>query len=217
MSEGDVTRHEATRRCVVCRNTDRKHALLRFVVGPGGELLFDVRHKLAGRGLNVSPSRDCLEKAARGAFKRGTKGAAVKLPSDPAAWIESEVVAPLVRHYGELLSLGRRSGQLLVGASVVERAARADGLAAYVLATDASPGTHQKYGRNAERKSVAVLGLLGRATLGRLVGREQAVVAGWVTGELFERFALIERQLRALEWQEAVEDDGAPARDDQLE
>lgn len=196
--DGGTSESAPVRRCVVCRNTDRKRALLRFVVGPDGRVHFDLRQKLPGRGISVSAKRHCLEAAARGAFKRGTKGARVELPDDPQSWIDSHVVAPLRRHYRELISLGRRSGQLIMGSNVVERAAARDELVGYLLATDASASTRRKYESNAERKSLAVFGLLDRAALGERVGRSEAVVAGWKSGPLVERFREVEAQLRSL-------------------
>lgn len=199
-ASNDTTAHGSSgpvRRCVVCRQTHRKRALMRFVVSPAGELLFDVRQKLPGRGLNVCPTQRCLEAAARGAFKRGARGATVDLPTDLEGWIEQLVLA-LDRHYAELVSSGRQSGQLRCGAQTVERMARGGELVAYMLATDASAGTRRKYSENARRKDVPVHGQLNRKEFGRLTGRDEVVVSGWVAGALYSRFASVDSQIEML-------------------
>ena len=56
--------------------------LIRFVVGPDGEAVPDVKSKLPGRGIWVTATRDALEEAIkRKAFARGFKRD-VRLPSD---------------------------------------------------------------------------------------------------------------------------------------
>ncbi len=185
------------RRCVVCRNSDRKRALLRFVVAPDGEILFDVRQRAPGRGILVCPSPKCLERAASGGFRRGAKSSDVRLPGG-ADWVDTHVIAPLWKVYRETLSLGRQSGGLVVGSETVERAARAEELASYVLATDASEGTRKKFSTNAQRKEMPVFGLLSRDALAELIGKENPVVLGWKIGTLGARFGDIETQLVGL-------------------
>ena len=55
------TRHVATRRCVVCRDSFPQRELLRLTVGEDGAYVYDERRRLGGRGTWVC--RDCAADA----------------------------------------------------------------------------------------------------------------------------------------------------------
>ena len=60
------------RLCVVSRQVKPVAEMIRFVVGPQGEVVPDLKRKLPGRGLWVTASRvDLVEAVRRGAFARG--------------------------------------------------------------------------------------------------------------------------------------------------
>ena len=62
--------------------------LVRFVVGPTGEAVPDVKRKLSGRGIWVTGTRSAIEDAAeRNVFARGFKRE-VRIPEDLAAQTE---------------------------------------------------------------------------------------------------------------------------------
>lgn len=189
-------RSEPVRRCLVCRREASKAELLRFVV-VDTKVFFDVRQRMPGRGMQVCASLSCLERAAKGAFKRGAKSNDIELP-EGSQWIAETIVPALSRLYEEVVSSGRISGQLIVSTEAVTKAAKENMLAAYLLATDASQGTLEKIEANARRKGLRVDGLLDRHALSRLVGRENTVLTGWKAGKLHDRFAVLESQLRAL-------------------
>lgn len=59
------------RQCIACRSQKNKRELLRIVRNPDGELLFDAKGKLSGRGAYLCASAQCLQKAVKGKlFKR---------------------------------------------------------------------------------------------------------------------------------------------------
>ena len=92
-----------------------------------------------------------------------------------------------------------QSGKLVLGADQTEQTAKADGLAGYVLAVDASASTVQKYRSNASRKGLPCLGLMDRAQFGHLLGKSEKVVMGWLPCPLFDEFLEIETSIRRLE------------------
>ena len=51
------------RQCLGCREMKPKRELLRVVRSPEGEVAFDARGKLPGRGAYVCPDPECLKKA----------------------------------------------------------------------------------------------------------------------------------------------------------
>ena len=68
MSRGGArtTAEEPKRKCIVSGEVQPKGGLIRFVVGPDGQIVPDVAGKLPGRGIYVSARREALEaRAAR--------------------------------------------------------------------------------------------------------------------------------------------------------
>ena len=53
------------RQCVACREKKEKYALARVVRTPEGEVMYDSRGKVSGRGAYVCRDLKCLEKAVR--------------------------------------------------------------------------------------------------------------------------------------------------------
>ena len=51
------------RQCLGCREMKPKRELLRVVRSPEGEVAFDARGKLPGRGAYVCPTPDCFTQA----------------------------------------------------------------------------------------------------------------------------------------------------------
>jgi predicted RNA-binding protein YlxR (DUF448 family) len=73
---------EVERLCVVTREVRPISQLIRFVIGPDGEAVPDLKRKLPGRGVWVTATRDGLGEAIkRKVFARGFKRD-VRLPPD---------------------------------------------------------------------------------------------------------------------------------------
>ena len=65
---------EPERKCIVSGEVQPKGGLIRFVVGPEGEVVPDVAGKLPGRGMYVSADRDAIGKAGKkNLFSRAAK------------------------------------------------------------------------------------------------------------------------------------------------
>ena len=72
---------ELARLCAATRTVQPVSELIRFVVGPDGEAVPDVKNKLPGRGIWITATRDALGEAIkRKAFARGFKRE-VRLPA----------------------------------------------------------------------------------------------------------------------------------------
>lgn len=198
MAAPDTEARLPQRRCICCRGNGKKHALLRFTIMQN-TLVFDLRKKLPGRGYYVCAQMHCLEKAFKQGFKRVTKREPADLADNSKTFVREIVLPGLKKRYTECLLAGFQSHQLLLGADSVEEAAKSDALACYVLATDASPSTAQKYRTNAERKNLPCIGLETRAFYGQLFGKSDKVVLGWLSGTLCEEFMAIETSIRQLE------------------
>ena len=78
-----VPRHEPERTCIVTRAARPAAELIRFVLGPDGQVVADLKHKLPGRGVWVTARRDMVEEAVkRRLFARAFK-AEVKVRRHP--------------------------------------------------------------------------------------------------------------------------------------
>ena len=108
------------RTCIVTRQERQPHELIRFVAGPDGTVVPDLKRKLPGRGCWVGAERALVEKAAaKNAFARALK-APVKAPSDLAEMVDSLLSGAALGALG----LARKAGAVALGAVKVESAVR---------------------------------------------------------------------------------------------
>ena len=71
------------RQCLGCREMKPKRELLRVVRSPEGEVAFDARGKLPGRGAYVCPNPDCFKKAVK--TRALDRALEVKIPEEGMA------------------------------------------------------------------------------------------------------------------------------------
>lgn len=98
------------RKCIVTGEVQPKAGLIRFVVGPEGQVVPDVLEKLPGRGMWVTASRAVLEQAKRGQFARAAK-APVTVPDNLADEVERQTVRRVV----DLIAMARKAGIAVCG------------------------------------------------------------------------------------------------------
>ena len=112
------------RMCIVTRETGDPDDLIRFVAGPDGRVVPDLKRKLPGRGCWVKAERAVLEKAiARKLFARALKADVVAGPE-----LADEVDRLLSVQLAGMMNMARKAAQFVTGAAKVEQAVR--GLAA---------------------------------------------------------------------------------------
>ena len=170
------------RRCLASGESAPADELLRFVVGPDGDVVPDVAGRLPGRGLWVRSDRALLERAvSRGLFARAARGRA-QAPRDLPGRTESL----LARRCADLLGLARRAGQVEAGFDAVANALDRGRAAALVTASDARPHGRRKLGRRASH--LPQVACLTSAELGLALGRESVVHAAVAPGRCCQRF-----------------------------
>jgi hypothetical protein len=166
------------RRCVHSRESGPKDGMIRFVLGPGRELVADLAEKLPGRGMWLSARADVLEAARkRGAFARAARGPVV-LPPDLRERIEAGLRARLV----DLLGFARRAGQAVCGFQQAREWLAAGRVAVLVEAADGSSAERARL--LSGRREVPVVAVLDAATLGQVFGRDHAVHVAVAPGRL---------------------------------
>ncbi len=122
------------RMCIVTRERGQPESLLRFVAGPDGQVVPDLRLNLPGRGCWVTAEREKVELAVRrNLFGRALK-AKVSVSPDLADAVEGLLCAGLLG----MMNMARKSGQFITGSGKVEEAVRSGAAIALMHATDAA-------------------------------------------------------------------------------
>jgi hypothetical protein len=185
-------RDEPERRCVVTRRTGPKAGLIRFVIGPEGEVVPDLAGRLPGRGIWVSAERDALAlAAAKGHFARAAKRQ-VQVPPD----LPDRVEAQLARMLVELIAMARKAGQAVAGLEKTRDSLVSGRAALLVQASDGSPR-----GRAALRPPAgdhALVDCLEAGELGLAFARDSVIHAAVLAGGLAERIRYEARRLAGL-------------------
>ena len=105
------------RTCIVTGETMAPERMIRFVVGPEGDVVPDLARRLPGRGMWLRAERAIVEQAvAKKAFARAAR-AAVKVAADLPQRIEQL----LLQRALEDLARARRAGRAIAGFVKVEQ------------------------------------------------------------------------------------------------
>lgn len=155
------------RTCIATGETGTPERMIRFVVGPEGDVVPDLARRLPGRGLWVKAERAAVERAvAKNLFARAAR-ASVKPASDLAERVERLLLErPLAD-----LSRARRAGRAVAGFVKVEQMVGQRRAGLLVVADEADGDGLGKL--KATGLPIARLG--DAAALGGIFGREQAV------------------------------------------
>ncbi|MFN3230801.1 MAG: RNA-binding protein [Alphaproteobacteria bacterium] len=187
----------AERRCIVSGTVLPQPDLVRFVIGPDGTVVPDVKGRLPGRGIWVSASRSAVDRAADGkAFARAAR-ARVVVPEGLSDLIEQQIAA---RCLG-LLGLARKAGDLVSGFEKVKEMLR-QGVACLVVASDAAKDGREKMERLAGE--CPVVSVFSRDELSLALGRENVVHAALRDGGLARRFLAETSRLAGFRQESAV-------------
>ena len=173
-------RDESERRCIVTSETQPKRGLIRFAVGPDGQIVSDIMEKLPGRGLWVSAEREDLNTAiSKGLFARAAK-VQVTVPDN----LVDEVERQLVRRITDLVALSRKAGSAVAGFEKV-KGWLADGRAKVLL--QASDGSERGKGKLWTPEGGRFFGNLTSSELGLAFGRENVIHGALAAGGLTRR------------------------------
>jgi uncharacterized protein len=169
------------RRCIVTGTSGPKAALIRFAVGPEGEVVPDVLGRLPGRGIYVSADRAALTKAAaKGLFARAAR-TPVKVPEGLADLVEGQ----LLRRVTDLISLARKAGDAVTGYEKVKDWLVKGKARVLIQASDGSERGKAKL-RPPEGEDTFI-GCLTAGELGLSFGREHAIHGALAAGGLTSR------------------------------
>ncbi|MCA3418220.1 MAG: RNA-binding protein [Roseomonas sp.] len=176
--EEDEPEKGPLRRCILTRESLPKAEMIRFVLGPGREIVPDLAERLPGRGMWLSARGDVLESAiSRGAFTRAARGPVVVPPGLPALLQQG-----LRTRIADLLGLARRAGQAVAGWQAVREWRAADRVALLVQAKDGSAAERERLSGG----GMLAVAPLSAAELGRVFGRDHIVHVAVASGRLAE-------------------------------
>ncbi len=168
------------RKCIATGEVQPKHGLIRFVVGPEGQIVPDVLGKLPGRGMYVAADRAALEKAA----KKGVFARAAKQPVKVPEGLVDDVEAQLVRRVVDLISLQRKAGKAVAGYEKVKSWLQMEEAEVLIQAADGS-------GRGKSKLSTphygSYIGWLTADELGLAFGRQTVIHGALASGGLTKR------------------------------
>lgn len=132
--EQDSEAAEGVRRCALTRARRPKDELIRFVLGPDGAVVPDIKEKLPGRGVWLTAAHDKVEDAAkRNVFARALKTEA-KVPQGLAAQVDSLLADAALG----ALALANKAGEVVFGHAKVEEAIAKGRVLALVHAREAA-------------------------------------------------------------------------------
>ncbi|NIZ60587.1 RNA-binding protein [Sedimentitalea sp. CY04] len=168
------------RKCLATGEVQPKHGLVRFVIGPDGQVVADIMGKLPGRGVYVAAEREALEIAVKKKlFSRGFK-TQVTMPDGLVDEVERQILRRLI----ELLSLARKSGAAVGGYEKVKDWLSKEEAQVLIQAVDGS-------GRGKSKLSTPhmgnYIGCLTADELGMAFGRQTVIHAALASGGLSKR------------------------------
>jgi predicted RNA-binding protein YlxR (DUF448 family) len=187
--DGDLDRGtrvtpRSERTCALTREVKSRADLIRFVVGPSGEAVPDVKRKLPGRGIWITGTRAAIEEAVRrNVFGRGFKRD-VRVARDLAA--QTEVM--MERAALDALAIAGKAGKVITGFSRVETAIGRDDLLALLHAADAAEQGKRKLTDALRRKTagesseIALIDAFTGAQLDLALSRPNVVHAALLAG-----------------------------------
>jgi len=179
------------RKCIATGEVQPKHGLIRFVIGPEGQVAPDLAEKLPGRGIWVSADRAALDKAAQKRLFSRAARQAVTVPDGLTDHVETLLAARVVN----LISLARKSGGAVCGYEKVK--SKLTGEEAQVL-IQASDGSERGKSKLSTPYRGDFIGWLTAAELGPAFGRQTVIHAALDAGGLSKRVVEDAARLKGL-------------------
>lgn len=180
----------AERLCALTREVRPVAELIRFVVGPAGDAVPDLKRKLPGRGLWINATRDAVaDSVKRNVFSRGFKRD-VKVSRDLAGEIEKLLAKSAL----DALAIAGKAGNVVAGAAKVEAALAQDSVLALIHAADAAPDGKRKLNSALQRhnsagpREIALIEAFNGVDLDLALNRLNVVHAALLAGPASETF-----------------------------
>ena len=185
---------DAARTCLGCRTKRERKEMIRIVRHPEGHAVFDVDARLPGRGAYVCPAPRCVSKLTSPALSHHLR-AKVTLPDH--ARLTAALASSWDLKIRNLLSIGLKSGQVLVGAHAAGEALLRKRVLLLVIAADTASRTERRLLRHSD--SVPVIRVVDKTRLGTWLGRHTAASAAVIDEGLASKLGLLLERLTFME------------------
>jgi predicted RNA-binding protein YlxR (DUF448 family) len=162
--------------------------MIRFVAGPDGAVVPDLKRRLPGRGIWITATRHALRTAvARRAFARGFKRD-IRVPADLI-----EVTERLIERAAlDALAMAHKAGRVAIGFAKAEAALAHDRVVGLVSAVEAAPNGSRRLAATRRRRDdateIAVIDAFSSAQLDLALGRSNVIHAALLAGPESDTF-----------------------------
>jgi uncharacterized protein len=176
------------RYCAVTGTVRSVDEMIRFVIGPDGIAVPDLKRRLPGRGIWITATRQALHAAlARNAFARGFKRD-VRVAADVVDTTERLIERGAL----EALAICHKAGKVAIGFASVAAALARDHVVAVCHAAEAAPDGRRKLeSALQQRADVAEIRMIDTFTSAQLdlaLGRSNVIHAALLAGPESETF-----------------------------
>jgi predicted RNA-binding protein YlxR (DUF448 family) len=182
---------EPERKCIATGDVQSKHGLIRFVVGPDGQIVADILGKLPGRGVWVSSDRVALEEA----VKKNLFSKAARTKVTVPEGLIQEIDRQLARRTVDLISLARKTGDAVAGYEKVKDWLIKDYADVLIQSSDGSERGKSKLSTPQEG---VFIGWLTSEELGLAFGRQIVIHAALASGGLTSRIVEEAQRLKGV-------------------
>jgi predicted RNA-binding protein YlxR (DUF448 family) len=191
-TEQDETRAtraaETQRRCAVTRAHRSKDDLIRFVLGPDGAIVPDLKEKLPGRGVWLTAAHDTVAEA----VKRKAFGRALKAEAKVPAELPAQIDRLLAEAATGALRMANKAGGVVFGYSNIEEALNKGRVIALIHASDAAEDGCRKLDGKAraatEGRGLPAICAFTADELGLASGRANVIHAALIQGGAARKF-----------------------------
>jgi uncharacterized protein len=184
----DTRAAETQRRCAVTRAQRSKDDLIRFVLGPDGAIVPDLKEKLPGRGVWLTAAHETVAEA----VKRKAFGRALKAEAKAHEGLADHVGSLLAEAALGSLSLANKAGEVIFGNSKVEEALSKGRVIALIHASDAAEDGCRKLDGKAraatEGRGLPAICAFTADELGLASGRANVIHAALIQGGAARKF-----------------------------
>lgn len=191
LSNGPVLSNDAPARhercCIVTRENGDKAQMLRFVISPSDDVVFDIHQKLPGRGIYILPSPVNVQKAIDKNYFAKSAKQKVNIRED----LVEHVLASLKQALINTLCLANRAGILAAGSDQCLDVLRRNQAGLYLTSSPQSSDMRQRI--EAKNPSLHLIDYLSDTELGHIIGRPELTHMIVKTGNLC---------LKVLHWHE---------------
>jgi predicted RNA-binding protein YlxR (DUF448 family) len=186
--DGGPHSRERERMCVHTREVRPVADLIRFVVGPDGAAVPDLKSKLPGRGVWVTATHDALAEA----IKRKTLARGFKREVRLAADLVAQTEVLLERAVFDALAMAGKAGLVASGFGKTEAALGGERVAGLIHAKEAAPDGVRKLAAAVRREGlegqIPVISGLSSEQLDLALGRSNVIHAALLAGPATDTF-----------------------------